>query len=342
MDNNTKLILMVVIVAIAAAVLWFEMKAVQKKRLERLKGRKHSTGREGAQNAISTTRNLIRIFSGRGVNAAKAESILMMAQQHMEGRDFSGAKRYADMAKNALMEAKKAHDKAVTTEEIEGEEDAVSVVDGGDKIEARSRTPIIPDKYNVNVPENAEDSASLTYTGTKLLTEKFPPNYLEAKFTMTSAEEMIAEGNEQGNDMSLAQHFLNRAGEHFDAGRLAESLAYAVKSRKAVERKEIIVSRKEMEEITAMFDDELIAIMKVREKNIGAVEGPEDDAANTVRAEEMEKIESACPKCGSPVEEGDKFCPNCGTRIIVNNYCPQCGFEAKVGDKFCRNCGAVL
>ncbi len=329
MDATSRFLLLIGIAIAAAAVLWFEIKAIQKKKLERLKNRKYGTTREEAYNAVTTTKNLISVFSSRGVNTAKAESILIMARQHLEDRDFSGAKRYAGMARNALMEAKKEYEER---EEENGPED---------EPEASATPATVPEleKYEVNEPEEVEDSASLTYTGTKLLSEKFPPNYLEARFTMTSAGEMIEEAEERGDDMTLARHFLTRAEEHFEAGRLSQSLAYAVKSRKAVEGSEILVSQHEMDEISEMFDEELIAMVKVHEKR-----GEHEEAAE--EEEEMPRggatQENACPKCGHPVEDGDRFCPNCGEKIVVTRYCPQCGFKAREGDRFCRNCGARL
>lgn len=51
-----------------------------------------------------------------------------------------------------------------------------------------------------------------------------------------------------------------------------------------------------------------------------------------------EKI--ACPKCGSAVREGAKFCDNCGASLQIT--CPQCGAELRPEAKFCENCGAKI
>jgi len=346
MDDNTKLLLLLALAVISIVVVLFEVRTIQKKRLERLKGRKHRTGREDADNAINTTKNLIRVFSGRGVNTVKAESILLMARQHLVDRDFSGAKRYADMAKTALLEAKRIHDEAAVTEEIEVEEGAVGLAE--EEKEMRGAMPAISDEYEVNIPEDTEDSASLTYTGTKLLTEKFPPNYLEARFTMTSAEEMISDAEKKGKDMGLARHFLKRASEHFDAGRLSEALACAVKSRKAVEGRDILVKQSEMDEITAIFDGELLKMVRVHDagsepEDVPSSEilsGEKIEAGNVAETEGAQK--KVCQKCGYSIDEGDKFCPSCGEKIVIINYCPQCGLEVKTGDRFCRNCGTKL
>lgn len=58
-----------------------------------------------------------------------------------------------------------------------------------------------------------------------------------------------------------------------------------------------------------------------------------------------------CPKCGNPVNPGQKFCTKCGTKINaapqqpVNssaNVCPSCGAPLNPGQKFCTKCGTKI
>lgn len=50
-----------------------------------------------------------------------------------------------------------------------------------------------------------------------------------------------------------------------------------------------------------------------------------------------EKIK--CNKCGSEVDENQKFCPECGEK--TGNFCKECGAKlARKGQKFCPECGA--
>lgn len=48
-----------------------------------------------------------------------------------------------------------------------------------------------------------------------------------------------------------------------------------------------------------------------------------------------------CEKCGSEINETDKFCSNCGEEISFteNNICGKCGAEIGENDKFCSSCG---
>lgn len=58
---------------------------------------------------------------------------------------------------------------------------------------------------------------------------------------------------------------------------------------------------------------------------------------------------AVCPKCGSELREGAKFCGKCGTAIqpqpaVVKSSltCPVCGKEIRSGARFCSSCGADL
>ena len=55
---------------------------------------------------------------------------------------------------------------------------------------------------------------------------------------------------------------------------------------------------------------------------------------------QVENSGAKCPKCGSNVAVGAKFCPNCGNRLVET--CPKCGHEIVHGAKFCPNCGNKL
>ncbi len=54
-----------------------------------------------------------------------------------------------------------------------------------------------------------------------------------------------------------------------------------------------------------------------------------------------------CPKCGQPTAPGAKFCPNCGATLAppapaAPRKCPKCSADVAGAGKFCPNCGAPL
>jgi len=56
----------------------------------------------------------------------------------------------------------------------------------------------------------------------------------------------------------------------------------------------------------------------------------------------MTANQTTCPKCGSPVTPGMKFCESCGAKIEALPVCPQCGAVIAPNVKFCETCGAPV
>lgn len=48
-------------------------------------------------------------------------------------------------------------------------------------------------------------------------------------------------------------------------------------------------------------------------------------------------LQSPCPKCGSPVQPGFRFCPKCQYQLVP--LCPSCGTALQPGFNWCPGCG---
>ncbi|MBU2548473.1 MAG: zinc ribbon domain-containing protein [Proteobacteria bacterium] len=58
----------------------------------------------------------------------------------------------------------------------------------------------------------------------------------------------------------------------------------------------------------------------------------------------MDDAQSACLKCGTPLESDDKFCGGCGQPVSPApqarpGFCQACGSPLPAAAKFCRECG---
>lgn len=63
-----------------------------------------------------------------------------------------------------------------------------------------------------------------------------------------------------------------------------------------------------------------------------------NNIANNIDTNKTKKNTVKCKKCGTSVDETQKFCPECGERI--GNFCKQCGVKLSTNQKFCPECGA--
>ncbi len=54
----------------------------------------------------------------------------------------------------------------------------------------------------------------------------------------------------------------------------------------------------------------------------------------------MSKI--PCSSCGTPNDEGTRFCTRCGQSQEARVYCPSCNHPQVMGNRFCMSCGAAM
>jgi len=64
--------------------------------------------------------------------------------------------------------------------------------------------------------------------------------------------------------------------------------------------------------------------------------------AGVIGAVGTEKMQAACPNCGTAVEPNAKFCPNCGQKLDAQRHCTNCGAALSANSKFCGECGTPV
>ena len=143
------------------------------------------------------------------------------------------------------------------------------------------------------------------------------PNYLVAKFELSTAREEISKASGRGTDVSMASDTLKRAQAEFDSGNYPKALSLAVKAKKAA---------------SPQGSEETIPLSSrhTHEAPSRASDGEADDVVDV------------CPSCGSEIDTEDSFCGSCGARRSAERACPSCGRIASDSDRFCRKCGSTV
>ena len=72
------------------------------------------------------------------------------------------------------------------------------------------------------------------------------------------------------------------------------------------------------------------------------MQGMNGGAAPFGQAQTATPAGKACPKCGTAVPDGAKFCPGCGEKQASGSFCPECGAAVPSGAKFCPECGKKM
>ncbi|GEM_PF-2583717 len=287
-------------------------RAIRKKREEYAEKGLPKSGKrmkEEIESSISTSKTLLKILKERGVNVAKAESLVDQAEIAMAGGMYSRAEELLKEAKAEALKANKEHQ------------------EGTDILKAPTPS------------ENEEEESP------KEVFKKFPPYYLQAKFEMGRADDAIEKAKEEGRKTDDAVELLRIARVNFESENYEKAFSMAIKARKSAEGEVVEYIKLEELEVEGHRKTSGEAESEISEDaGIGESAAIEEksgvDGADVaeIRKEQYTKRER-CPNCGSPLLEGDRFCRKCGYEIL---RCPNCGAMVFEDDVFCGKCGYRL
>ena len=231
---------------------------------------------DSAHNALLTAKAISNTLRGTGVVTENADDMIRDAEAAYRRSNYRVTIELSDRAKETLKTEKARHDKLGDLTRLQ-----------------RTRA-----------------SGTDEPTTKETLQKELPPNFAQAKFTISLAEERIASARGAGRETTAAEGVLQSARTSFDAKEFDIALKLAVKSRR-------------------MADGE-------------------PDAAGDAKAPVPPQVEiprpanRACASCGSELLVGDTFCRKCGVKVEPSTTCASCGAPLKVGDTFCRKCGATV
>lgn len=283
---------LVLLVILLTAVTWFELRYLRKSaKGRRVRSAKRSDDlSDDAHNAMVTTKAIVATMDRAGVRSEEVDGMMREAQMALDRHNYRVAVELTTRAKDRLMTLRK-------------ERQAKGDLAG---LDAAS-------------PAAAESEP----TTKERLQKDFPPNMLQAKFTLSLAESSIDTGRSAGRDVGTAQTLLADARSRYDAQDYDGALAGARTADRSA-RGETVSVPAPSPKPTAPPTEALAPT-----------------AAAAPAAARPVPAGSVCSSCGAPMKAGDAFCRKCGTQVILT-ACPNCGAPLQGDDIFCRKCGTRL
>lgn len=251
--ETTRIIILLALLLVFVVVILILTRKYSKKPLRRwLRSREDRILKsDKAFNTLQAVKIISKNFEGQGIDIRSVKGIIESAEVEMEFKNYTSAIELAERAKTLLIELKSKKDR---------EEDKP----------AESKPHEIDEK-------DFEPSAKESYepTAKEMLHRKYPPNFVESKFTMGVAEEMLR--NSKDKDITReAKTLLEQSRHCFEIEDYGGALNYSVQCKKLLERAGIEASREPIQKM-------------------------------------KEKLE--CPQCKFEANEYDIFCRKCGYKL---------------------------
>ncbi len=327
MSTDLLIILSIIIFAALSLSAYFYLERTKKRRLKKIKRKSELSPEDEIYNRVKRTKGVTNLMKRKGKNVQKADEMVNKAERALEKGDISQAKDLASKAKNDLSDKKTNYDPSNENENVK----KAYTVDELDEVEFKES-------------EDAERKRrELKKQREKL--ESLPDNFLESKFEMKLARELLDESDHG----KKAEELYSKAEKCFDEEDYTGALRYSIKCKKTIKGKEgagLIagqdIDKKEgpSEEVMERFPD----LVNDKEKQEGAVGKTKikDEKTRSTKEKLQSEMVKVCPECGFEGGEDDFYCPKCGLELITESECPECGNEVEEKDEFCRKCGTSL
>ncbi len=294
LSDTDKLILVAVLAAAMAFVVFFELRYMRGKTKE---VRRAAQKRDEAYNAMLTTRSVMNVMQRKGADVSSAQALVSSAKRAMDRGDFDKCMDLCEQARDELTSPPQKAEAAQPKPKVEREKEDIE--EFAERLLAAKQTVAMPDSYK----------------GTKLPVDQ-DSNYLSAKFEISTAKADIKKAVERGLAVDTAQGLMTDAESAFVAGSYSKALSLAVKARKAI-------SAEAASETIPLKAEEELAEEKPTEPQVFDMHAPE--RACKVCGTPLEAGDVFCGKCGGKVQL-EKVCSNCGTKAKPSDvFCRKCG-----------------
>ncbi len=280
------MVLVVVLISVAVViwVIWMYLERSKPTRIKRARSAQKLSSEDEAHNAVVSTKSIINVMRVKGRDVTSAEILVNRAELALDSGDYKKAIRLAEEAREELNNS--SFTANVPVKKLE-EKDPLEVA-----ADRRVQADLVQGKEKV---------------------ERLPENYLESKFEMDIARELM---DEKGTPE--AERFLNMADICFQDEDYTGALKYAIQCKKAISEE----------------DTELLSAQRIGKRPVKEV--------REIRYADASEKDMECPECGNSVSKKDKFCDQCGEKLDLEPKCPECGVDVSPSQKFCSECGAGL
>ncbi len=290
MDSTTFLLLMIALLLGATGsiwAVWYYFEKSKPERMKRVKKQRYLDPEDEAYNLVMSTKSICRVMKNKGNEVSSAEILLDRAELALDAKDHTKAKQLAEKAK--------------------------------EKIKNSQRTGQ-PSLNVLNKPDfdRPKSKAVKKFEESKENIQNLPENYLESKFEIDVARDLVEKRGDQE-----ASRLLKLAEDKFSTEDYSGALSYAIKCKKWID-----------EESAGLMSAQIVG------KGKPGKESKELSLKNLSKPKIEEVYE--CVECGNEVGEDDKFCNKCGAKITFLQTCPACDTEVKTEYKFCPKCGEDL
>lgn len=267
---------LVLVVAAAIAVMFFEMRFLRK----RMKNRRVRTAKSGsdlpdeAHNAIITTKAILSSLDRQGLRSNEASASLREAEMAYERRNYRVALDLTGKAKGRLLSLKSTQ------------------ASQGDLAKLARLPPTGPD----GEPTTKER-----------LTKEIPPNMLQSKFAIEVAGGAIEEARTVGRDVAQATELLEAAKGRYEAKAFDAALTIARQSKRSAEGQKLEISSAVPKPSAAPQGPSTRPC-----PSCGAALQSDDAFCRKCGTR---LVASTCASCGVSLLADDVFCRKCGAPV---------------------------
>ncbi len=318
-------IIIVIVFSVITLSAYFYLEKTKEKRLRKIRKESRLSPEDRAYNKVKRAEGVTRMMKRKGKEVDKAKEMVDKAEDALHKGKVNQAEKLASKV----------------------DDDISGVHNGGEKQDNSE----MKKAYTVDELEEVEfkdskkgDKKRRELERQKKKLESLPDNYLESKFELKVAKELI----EKEDQDEKAKKYFAKAEDCFENEDYTESLRYSIKCKKQIEGEEgagLIagqnIDKKESppEEVKEKYPD---LIGEQEEKPRSSDEGLDESVSTKDVSAGNNKLIKRCPDCDFEGGEDDLYCPKCGVELITELNCPECGEEVEEEDEFCRKCGSPL